>query len=314
MRPAASPKLLGPHISGRGVIQLMRPVPLSIWSVPTVLFGFLTHPARQAHWVSALVLAILGALLLQGIITHGLNDLYDWQSGTDQASPGVISGGSKVLKLGLLNESGIWWVIAGGSAAYVLVSLVMAAIRGPGVLGWAFVGLAGSVLYSLPPMRLSYRPFLGEWAALFPAMVSGVALGGLAAQTTLTPVELWAAIWYGIFCVASVMQHHFADIEADWLAVPQKRTTPAFWKWQVRRSPKELVAFYGLLGMAVALYAMPEAPAIFAPAAAASIMEILFTLTTAVDGNIAHLTRRDLSIKVLAPATVLILFAIRLLG
>lgn len=303
-----------PHVTWRGVVALMRPVPLAVWSLPTIAFGFLSQSGLKSSWEWALLLAVAGAMVLQGLITHGLNDLYDWQSGTDQQSPGVISGGSKVLLRGSLNVAGVWRTILVALGIYVILALGLAAYRGPWVLFWAAVGLTGSVLYSVPPLRLSYRPGLGEWVALFPAMISGVMLGVLAANPVLSLTVVIAVIWYGIFCVASVMQHHFGDIEADWASTPQKRTTPAYWSQAMKRSPKEPVAFYELLGIGIAVWGITRDFRVFLPALVATVLELALTVGTSLDEGIGHLTRRDLAIKMLVPLTVVALLVWRVAG
>lgn len=302
------------YISVRGVLQLMRVVPLSIWSVPTILFGFCAVPYRDPGATTALVEAVAGAMVLQGLITHGLNDIYDWQSGTDQVSLGVISGGSKVLRQGCMNLRGLFWVVAGAAVLYLGLALALAYLRGGWVLLWAAVGLWGAVAYSLPPLRLSYRPGLGEWGALFPTMAAGVLLGGAAAAPGVHGETMLAALWFAVFCVASVMQHHFADMDADWQAVPRKRTTPAFWKHQQHRSPKEIVLVYEGVSFVVALGGTRMAPGIFFPGAMASLAAAVVTASTPLNGGIRVLTRRDLAIKLLVPLTITAVLAIRLIG
>lgn len=298
------PRTAGPHVTLRGVVGLMRPVPLAVWSVPTVTFGFLSQPFWTRNWGYALALAVLGAMVLQGLITHGLNDLYDWQSGTDQESPGVISGGSKVLLHGSLDSVGIWRIVWASIGIYVALAVGLAMYRGEAVLVWAGLGLAGSIVYSVPPMRLSYRPGLGEWIALFPAMLSGVLLGALAANPVLSFGAIVAATWYGVFCVASVMQHHFSDIGADWASNPQKRTTPAYWHMALGRTPKEPVVTYEVMALAIAGLGAVRDFSFFSPLIGATLLEVAFTVWTRLDGGIGHLTRMDLAIKALVPLAV----------
>lgn len=298
----------------RGILQLMRPVPLTVWSVPTIVFGFMSVPSPSSNWAWPLFWAILGALVLQGFVTHGLNDLYDWQSGTDQTSQGRISGGSKVLSLGLLTPRGIWSLVIAGTIVYAGVAGALASWRGWEVWIWAILGWIGAVFYSLPPMRFSYRPGLGEWGALFPAMASGVALGALAANPTWTNTSTLAVIWYGIFCVASVMQHHFSDIPADWRSIPQKRTTPAYWMHQRGRHAQEPVLFYEMLALVMAGAASIRYPLFFLPAVVASVIETVVTLRTRLSRGIDHLTRMDLAIKSLAPLTVIAIVVLKLLA
>ena len=100
-------------------------------------------------------------VLLQGLVAHCVNEIADWRSGTDRdPSPRVISGGSKVIASGLLGPRDLaarrhgrgrsppprwgWWPRR---------------LWGWVLLAYGLAGLAGAVLYTLPPVRAAYRPF-----------------------------------------------------------------------------------------------------------------------------------------------------------
>src|SRR5699024_485804 len=87
------------------------------------------------------------------------------------------------------------------------------------------IGVWAAVSYSLPPLRLSYHPFVGEWFSLFPSIFFlGIAGPWIMFQT----IPLWAfqhAIINALICMSWVMVHHIPDIKADQRAVPQKRTS-----------------------------------------------------------------------------------------
>lgn len=288
----------------KALLQLMRPVPLVIWSVPTVTMGFVLQTHRAIKWPWALLIAVLGAMVLQGLVTHGLNDLYDWDSGTDKASPGIISGGSRVLANGLMTTTQVRNTVFGAVILYGGLTVLFSALRGSGVWIWALLGLYGSVAYSLPPLRLSYRPYLGEWLALFPAMVSGVMLGGYAADSALNPRLWWGALIYGIFCVASVMQHHLSDIDADWQANPQKLTTPCYWYRGLERSPLSLVALYEAMAMMAAMIGVIFVWRGFVLPLAVGSIAVVITKTTPFPSTPKTLTWRDLELKILSVGNV----------
>lgn len=290
---------MAPIITMRGVLQLLRPIPLLVWSLPTIGFGFFLESGRpSAHVMLATVLAALGAIVLQGLITHGLNDVYDWQSGTDQISVGVISGGSKVLADGLLNIPGIITVVRWAVLLYGGLAVGMVILRGWGGLVWALVALWGSVSYSVPPLRLSYRP-LGEWGALLPAMVGGVMLGGMAKNPHPAVGLYVGAAWFGFYCMASVMQHHLSDVNADWQARPQKRTTPAWYKHVRGRSPLEVILAYELLALTVAGFGMTFRLHGSEGWTIVSILAFIITATTTPNASVQELTIRDIGLKML---------------
>ncbi len=290
----------------RGVVKLARPLPLTIWSLPTVAMGFLIQSRRvAAHTLVILVLTALAAMILQGIITHGLNDLYDWDSGTDRETTGIISGGSRVIGQGLLTVRQIWQLIAMGTAAYIIMTGIIISVRGWPVALWAGLGLMGAVFYSLPPLRLSYRPFLGEWGALFPAMASGVMLGAIAKNPQMSWATYAGALTYGVFCVASVMQHHLADMDADWQALPRKRTTPAYWHLQRHQSPLRVILAYESFALLFALVSSIFITPLLTSWVIVSAVAMAVTWTTPVEGGPWILTKRDLALKILAVAGVL---------
>lgn len=294
----------------RPIVKLMRPLPLVIWSVPTVVLGFLlqSHPA-QARWI-ALALAVVGALLLQGLITHGLNDMFDWDSGTDQETTGIISGGSRVLVEGLMTRRQMWRVVFVAVGLYAVTAFGLFLLRGPLVWLWAGLGLWGAVSYSVPPLRLSYRPYLGEWLALMPAMVSGVMLGGIASNATPSWSLIWGALIYGVFCVASVMQHHLSDIDADWKARPRKRTTPAYWFHGLQRNPVIVIMGYEILTGVLATLAAILVWWGFIWTLAMLLAAVWITVTTVVPATPGRLTTRDLAIKILSLLNVMGLLAL----
>ncbi len=292
------------------IVRLMRPVPLVIWSVPTVALGFFLqdHPFRASVW--SLALAVIGSLLLQGLITHGLNDMFDWDSGTDRETTGIISGGSRVLVDGLVSRQQLWRVVWVALGLYLAVTFSLALLRGPWVWVWSGLGLWGAVTYSVPPLRFSYRPYLGEWIALMPAMVSGVMLGGIAANPTLSARLVWGSLIYGVFCVASVMQHHLSDMDADWAAHPPKRTTPAYWYHGLKRRPENLILLYELLAGILGVLASIWVWSGFIWTLVMLIGAVGITTSTSQPSTPARLTSRDLAIKLLSLANVVGLWGI----
>src|SRR5699024_12042021 len=83
------------------------------------------------------------------------------------------------------------------------------------------VGVWAAVSYSLPPLQLSYRPFLGEWLSLFPSILF---LGLAGPWLMLNQIPMWAvqnAVINALICMAWVMVHHIPDLEADQKAEPK---------------------------------------------------------------------------------------------
>ena len=248
---------------------------------------------------------LLGGILLQGYITHGLNDYFDWQSGTDRDNPAWLSGGSHAVQSGRLLPEDVRAIAYLAIALYLALLLALSLWRG-GI--FALLGLPALVTaaaYSVPPMRLGYRPLLGEWLGMFPAIAAGVLAAGYAAGGVLAP-ERWAvAAINGILCNASVMEHHLADVDLDWDAQPRKGMSPAFWQKAIGRPGSEVAMAYSLLAWRIS----PR----FLLTAALGLLAAAFARGTRV-GDRTDETRRDGLLKAIALLNAVGFAAFALLG
>jgi len=287
-----------------GLVRLARPLQLSIWTGSTILLGLAASTRFVPGWGPALLAVAVGGVALQGYITHGLNDLYDWQSGTDQTTPGRISGGSHVMRDGLLSAKRIGAVVVAALVVYLSLLGLMGMVRSPLLWPLGLAALAAGVFYSLPPLRFCYRPLAGEWLGIFPAMTAGVLAAGIAVGERLTPVLWITAVLQGVICSASVMEHHLVDIDSDWAARPPKRTSPAYWQRAVGRRGSEVAAGYlgiaCLLGVGAATLVAPR----FWWSAALSAAGAVVALGTQA-GNIEDETRHDYGLKFLGALNAL---------
>jgi 1,4-dihydroxy-2-naphthoate octaprenyltransferase len=207
----------------RGLWVEVRVVPVLLWSFSALTLGTALAGSAPDGWRYAGAVAL--GVLIQGLLAHSVNEIEDWRSGTDRhPSPRVISGGSKVMVSGLLGERALWWTFAGALAATVGLGLVLVADRGVVVLPFGLLGVAGAIVYTLPPIRAAYRPVAGELLAFacLAACVGGAAVlqdGGDAAVVAL------AAVAVAGYAVGMLMMHHYLDREADMAASPPKVTT-----------------------------------------------------------------------------------------
>ncbi|WP_143833257.1 prenyltransferase [Oceanobacillus timonensis] len=218
-----------PAITRKSIGMLLRLIAVVFSSVATILSTilpllFYTDLSAGAVMGVASVL-LIGAVCIHGMLTHTLNDIADYQSGTDQYSPGILSGGSRVLQtgtmsVGMLKQLGIWMT------AFLLAMAVLFAFLGLTEFAvLTFIGIWGAVSYSLRPFQFAYYPFVGEWLSLFPTMLM---LGIAAPWILLGQVPVWAwqnGLINAIWCMAWVMVHHIPDRHADRKAVPFKQTS-----------------------------------------------------------------------------------------
>lgn len=252
----------------KGMVLLIRVVPVLSWSFCAILLsvGFAAHDLQGFLSLRWTVISILltGALLLQGIVAHSFNDRADWLSGTDQRSPGILSGGSKVIRKGYFSERQLILIGAGGLLASAGLGGYLSVLTSNSVWIFLAVGMWSAIAYTNAPFRLAYFPLLGEWMAAFPAMVA-CTLGTYYELTdSLSKPVIWASIIHSLLCVAWLMQHHLSDIDSDLQAVPKKLTTVAFVadRWG-KSSTRHIAAAYFLIAAFVSIIATLSVDRIF---------------------------------------------------
>lgn len=209
--------------------MLLRAVAVISSSVFVILSTMLPLFLYTAYSTELLLivftLLILAAFLIHGVLTHALNDYTDHLSGTDNLSPAVLSGGSRVIQEKLitpdrLKHTGILL------AVFLLILAAVAAVLSHYAVSISLViGVWAAVSYSLPPLQLSYRPFLGEWLSLFPSILF-LGFAGPWIVAGYIPIWTWQnALINAFFCLGWVMVHHIPDLKADQQAVPKKQTS-----------------------------------------------------------------------------------------
>lgn len=210
--------------------MIFRIMAVVVWSVMTVMVGTacaIQHTGRVS-WTN-FVLALVTACFAQGFPAHLVNEITDWESGADRFTmPGKKSGGAKVLRARLATIPQLrrmFWVTTVLGLAPVLW---LAWRTVPAVLALYAAGYAICVFYTLPPLRLAYRPFAGEWLGGFPGVVLNV-IGAYYVQTlTMGSDIVWMAAGTGGMYVGVMLLFHYLDFDADRLARPVKRTTIVF--------------------------------------------------------------------------------------
>jgi 1,4-dihydroxy-2-naphthoate polyprenyltransferase len=209
----------------RGLWLEVRIIPVLLWSFSALTLG--TALASRGHGLQ--VWYYLGAValgvLIQGLLAHSVNEVEDWRSGTDRhASPRIISGGSKVILAGLLPPGALWWVFGAAFTATTVIGLALVAAGGLVLLPFGLVGVAGAILYTLPPVRAAYRPFVGE-AIAFVCLADCVCGAHLLQGQSIDGTTVAAAVAVAAYAVSMLMVHHYLDRDADAAADPPKVTS-----------------------------------------------------------------------------------------
>lgn len=207
-----------------GVYLELRLVPVLLWSFSAITLGsaLAWEASGQVGWMVA---AWIIGLLLQGAVAHCINELTDWRSGTDRdPAPRVLSGGSKVLRAGLLAERDLVRMAVSAGVLATVLGVLVAAERGWWLLAFGALGLVGAVVYTLPPVAAAYVPFAGEGVAM--GCVWACVVGGFAVQAGSVSAHVFVVgASHGAYCVSMLMFHHYLDSGPDARAVPPKRTT-----------------------------------------------------------------------------------------
>ncbi len=209
----------------RGLWLEVRVIPVLLWSFSALTLGTALaardRPLQVWYYLGAVALGVL----IQGLLAHTVNEIEDWRSGTDRHdSPRFISGGSKVIAAGLLQPGALWGVFAAAFTATTVIGLALVAAGGLDLLPFGLVGVAGAVLYTLPPVRAAYRPFAGE-AVAFVCLADCVCGAHLLQGPSIDFVTVASAIAVAAYAVSMLMVHHYLDRDADAAAVPPKVTS-----------------------------------------------------------------------------------------
>ena len=227
-------------------ILATRPQFLTI-IVLAVLLGTVVafYEQYQINWMT-LTLSLIAAVLIHGG-ADVLNDYYDDLSGADGINIDPLTpftGGSRVIQRKLLTSKQMFklgWSMFGIA---ILLGLWLVALTGPLLLVIGSIGLILSIIYSAPPIALSYRGF-GEVAI---AITFGVlpVLGAYYVQTgTFSLLPIWIGGIAGLLTAAILFINQFPDYLPDKLS--SKRTIV------VRLGPSRAAQLYPLWAAGAAL-------------------------------------------------------------
>ncbi|WP_245976858.1 prenyltransferase [Oceanobacillus arenosus] len=213
----------------RGGWTLLRSIAVIFSSIATIISSllplFIDATMTLGDLLMLFALLAIAAFIIHGILTHALNDYTDFQTGTDAHSPAILSGGSRVVQKGMISLKGLRQLGKWLTIFLLIIAVLLTLFSQYKLAILLLIGIWSATSYSLPPLRLSYHPFLGEWLSLFPAILF---LGFAGPWIVLDSIPLWAlqnAVINALFCMAWVMVHHIPDLEADKRAIPMKRTS-----------------------------------------------------------------------------------------
>src|SRR5699024_5759107 len=109
----------------------------------------------------------LAAFTIHAVLTHAFNDYSYSLSGPDQHSPGILSGGCPLIQTQNLSPLMMWRIATLTTIALLCLVVILFITAQYKLAALLLIGIWAAVSYSLSPLQLSYRPFLGDWLSLF---------------------------------------------------------------------------------------------------------------------------------------------------
>lgn len=209
----------------KGLFMEIRIIPVLVWAFTSIVIGTaLAYVETGMFTLYNFILAMSVACIVQGYPTHAANEIVDWLSGTDEEG----FGGSKVIREGLLSVRDLKIVLVVSMSVVVALSALVVFTIDMRLIWFGIVGIAASLFYSLPPFKLAYRPFAGEWIGGFVGIFVAVTGGYYIQAFELSPVAVLAGVAVGVSDIAIMEMFHTIDYKADKDADPQKKTTMVF--------------------------------------------------------------------------------------
>jgi len=162
-------------------------------------------------------LAMLGGVALH-VAANTFNDYFDWRSGTDPENNAYfqpLSGGSRSIELGLIDERRLLRVALAALGTAGAAGLALVILHGPVLILFGLVGAFSAYFYTAPPLRLAARRGLGELLVglnFGPLMVAGTVY---ALTGTLTWTDLFIGLPAGLLITAVLWINQFPDAPSD---------------------------------------------------------------------------------------------------
>lgn len=196
--------------------QLSRPDPVAAWVGGAFILGAASawHNTGGDIFVTEGIIAFAGVVIALAFGAHGLNDAYDWITGTDKESIGKGTGGTRVIPQGKLSV--VQAVIISVIALFItaIVGAYFYLKYGWPILVLTALAVGAPVAYSVPPFKLAYRPF-PELIIVLPSL-TGVTLGAeLVLSGEVTTLALIAGFIQAMLNISWYMVSRVPDYKPD---------------------------------------------------------------------------------------------------
>ena len=256
-------------------------------SVMPVLVGTAWAAAHDHRFDPGFFALALAATVLAHAATNVFNDVGDDVIGADAGNIGRMypyTGGSGFIEAGLLSRVELGRLALGLAGAAIGVGVLLAVLRGPGVIALGAMGLLLGLLYSLPRVQLSARG-VGELAVATGLGVLPVLGAAWLQSGRIDPGAIAVCLPVSAWVGAILVINEVPDMEADRRA--GKRTLVVRWGARGARVLTALLTGLALAANLAAVFAfgLPRGYAIVALALCAAAISGLRGISTRLRGR-----------------------------
>lgn len=201
----------------RAVWKLLRIRPVLAWGLCGALLGvaIAVHEVGLGLYWEGILIGVLGIILVQGVAAHGINDLVDIE--VDRDAPIEKTGRVKVLILGWLSPEQLKALVLASIAGALILSAYLYTRLGWPILVFMGVAVWAPLSYSLPPLRLGWRPF-NEFVVALPS-ITAVTVGAYFVAShgsvSLLSLSLVGGVIHAFLNMSWFVVSRIPDVEAD---------------------------------------------------------------------------------------------------
>lgn len=197
--------------------KLFRVKPTVAWSIGGILLGTsvaIHEYGWELHW-NLLVYVLLATVIIQSFLAHAVNDLIDEE--VDKRTDINGTKRAKVLILGIATRIDLTLIALGSVITTIGIAGLLFFQLGWLILVFYAIGVYAPLAYSLPPLKLGWRPF-GEWTVVFPVLTALVVGTNFVATGNLSRLAFFVGVVFALFNIVwfiiSRMMDYYPDKEA----------------------------------------------------------------------------------------------------
>ena len=235
----------------KAVLKLMRFKPVISWTVCGFMLALSVayYEIGMLQNLDLLVASFIAVILIQGVISHAMNDLCD--EDIDRNANIDETGRTKVLINGMATHSDLRALVL--SALFIALMIFINVYNRLGyiILLFGFVGLYAAICYNVRPLKLGWRPF-SEWTVVYPVITTLVVAVNYIATEHLSFLAFVVGTSHAFFNIRWFMDSRMMDIQPD--SEHGKITTSVFLRMHDIRG--DITDFYTLLMCLIFVYIM----------------------------------------------------------